>query len=319
MLSCYSPMVNMAGSSSQFLQVPKIPLRRPKPQPQQARARSRSRPRSDRPEAVISPIAARPQSPPMPAADSHHKPSLNGFSSHTAHPMTKDITPTPPTYYTPTPDVKMNDVTMADDSTGTNYDDLSTDLNGGMYTLEQCVTPPPEIPLRQKLIGTWKLESYIAYPTPTSVPQRPTYPMTKNVTGFIMYTPDGYMSAQMLIPGQQTFKRGEGDDAQWTEAAKRFFAYSGPFYITDEGPGREETLRHTFQICNLPGWVGDIQIRTHRFEENGEVLVLGSEELAEIKGDKRKPELRWRRARCNLSADPPPPTPQIKISGPEES
>ena len=98
-----------------------------------------------------------------------------------------------------------------------------------------------------------------------------------------MYTPDGYMSAQMLIPGQQTFKRGEGEDAQWTEAAKRFFAYSGPYYISNEGFTREETLRHTFQICNLPGWIGDIQIRTHRFEENGEVLVLGSEEPAEIK------------------------------------
>ena len=162
---------------------------------------------------------------------------------------------------------------------GTNYDDL----NGGMYTLEQCLTPPPEIPLRQKLIGTWKLESYTAYPTPNSTIQRPTYPMTKNVTGSIMYTPDGYMSAQFLIPGQQSFKRGTGEEAQWAEAGKRFFAYSGPYYVTHEGLGRGEILRHTFQVCNLPGWIGDIQIRTHRFEENGEVLVLGSEEPTEIK------------------------------------
>ena len=162
---------------------------------------------------------------------------------------------------------------------GTNYDDL----NGGMYTLEQCLTPPPEIPLRQRLIGTWRLESYTAYPTPNSTIQRPTFPMTKNVTGFIMYTPDGYMAAQFFIPGQQTFRRGEGDEAQWAEAAKRFFAYSGPYYISDEGLGREEVLRHTFQVCNLPGWIGDIQIRTHRFEEDGEVLVLGSVEPTEIK------------------------------------
>ena len=107
--------------------------------------------------------------------------------------------------------------------------------------------------------------------------------MTKNVTGFIMYTPDGYMSAQMLIPGQQSFKRGEGEEPQWAEAGKRFFAYSGPYYISDDGPGREEVLRHTFQVCNLPGWIGDIQIRTHRFEEDGQVLVLGSEEPTEIK------------------------------------
>jgi len=138
---------------------------------------------------------------------------------------------------------------------GTMDNDLLMDFIGTAKSPYRSLTPPFAISLRQRLIGTWKLESYIAYPTPRSTIQRPTFPMTRNVTGFIMYTPDGYMSAQMLIPGQQTFKRGEGEDAQWTEAAKRFFGYSGPYYISDEGPGREEILRHTFQFCNLPGWV----------------------------------------------------------------
>lgn len=162
---------------------------------------------------------------------------------------------------------------------GTSYDDL----NEGLYAREPTPTPPPELSLRQKLIGAWKLESYVAYPTPNSSTQRLTYPMTKNVTGFIMYTPDGYMSAQMLIPGQQSFKRGEGEEPQWAEAGKRCFAYCGPYYITNEGQGREEILRHTFQCCSLPGWIGDIQVRTHRFEEDGQVLVLGSEEPTEVK------------------------------------
>lgn len=164
-------------------------------------------------------------------------------------------------------------------SIGTNYDDL----NEGLYTMEQCVTPPPELPLRQKLVGTWNLESYIAYPTAESPVKRPTFPMTSKVTGFILYTPDGYMSAQMLIPGQKSFKRGEGEEPQWAEAGKRCFAYCGPYYISNEGYGREEVLRHTFECCSLPGWIGDIQVRTHRFEEDGEVLVLGSEEPTEIK------------------------------------
>ena len=184
------------------------------------------------------------------------------------------------------PSIEMEDARPSE-QTGTNYDDL----NEGLYTLEQCVTPPPEIPLRQKLIGTWKLESYTAFPTPNSNIQRPTYPMTRNVTGFIMYTPDGYMSAQFLIPGQAAFQRGTGDQAQWAEAGKRFFAYSGPYYISDEGFGQKEVLRHTFQVCNLPGWIGDIQIRTHRFEENGEVLVLGSVEPTEINVSYTHPSL----------------------------
>lgn len=262
----------MAGSSSQYLQVPKVPLRRPKSPGHKS---SKSRLREDRPEAVTPFTPARPESPPMPAAEPYRKPSLSGFAN--ARLTEKYLASSHTNGHDPTIPIRMSE------PVGTNYQDLSLDLNGLVYSIKQCAKPPPTIPLREKLVGAWKLESYVAYPTATSMPQRPTYPMTKNVTGFIMYTPDGYMSAQMLIPGQPSFKRSEGDEAQWTEAAKRFFAYSGPYYISNEGSGREEVLRHTFQICNLPGWIGDIQIRTHRFEEDGDVLVLGSEEPAEIK------------------------------------
>ena len=227
----------------------------------------------------MSPIKLRPQSPPMPVAEPHRKPTVHGFTNSST--PKRDMNGYTNGYSHQAPRVEVEAVKMSEPE-GTNYDDLS-DLNGGMYTLDQCVTPPPEIPLRQRLVGAWKLESYIAYPTPLSKIQRPTYPMTKNVTGFIMYTPDGYMSAQFLIPGQQSFKRGEGEEPQWAEAGKRSFSYSGPYYISNDGSGREEILRHTFQVCNLPGWIGDIQIRTCRFEENGEVLVLGSEEPSEIK------------------------------------
>lgn len=164
----------------------------------------------------------------------------------------------------------------------------SVDLNGDLYTLAPCPSPPPpQRSLRERLVGTWSLESYIAYPTASSKIQRPTFPMTKNVTGLIMYTADGYMSAHMLIPGQMSFKRGEGEEAQWAEAGKRSFCYAGPYYISNEGYGREETLRHTFQVCNLPGWLKDVQVRTWKFEEDNNLLVLGSEAPTEIKVSSR--------------------------------
>lgn len=258
-------------SSSQFLTVPKII-------PHRKRSRSRSRDPKPRevvatPAASVSPSRFSPQSPPVPSAQRHVKPTLytNG------HKMAEAVQHS--SSHEHSNGISYSNGDETEEQTGTNYDELRED----MYTLEQCRTPPPEPPLRQKLIGTWKLDSYIAYATPESPVQRQTYPMTKNVTGFIMYTPDGFMSAQMLIPGQQSFKRGEGEEPQWAEAGKRFFAYCGPYYISNEGQGREEVLRHTFQVCNLPGWIGDIQIRTHRFEEDGQLLVLGSEEPTEIK------------------------------------
>lgn len=87
----------------------------------------------------------------------------------------------------------------------------------------------------------------------------------------------------MLIPGQQQFNKGPGDDSQWAEAGKRCFAYCGPYFISKDGPNGEEKLRHSFQFCSLPGWIGDVQVRTWRFEEDGDVLVLGSEEPTEVK------------------------------------
>ncbi|WPH00390.1 Hypothetical protein R9X50_00321700 [Acrodontium crateriforme] len=303
----------MQVMTTQYLQVPKaLPQRK-------SRSRSRTRPReaiATTPDTLASPpFQLRPQTPPRPSlpTESCSKPfanvSTNGITMSKSQKDSLVVEYMEDVRQTPQESISRLDVPAAVD-----YNNLAEDV----YTMEQCKTPPPVIPLRQKLVGAWKLESYIAYPTANSTIQRPTFPMTKNVTGFIMYTPDGYVSAQMLIPGQQSFKRGEGEEPQWAEAGKRCFAYCGPYYISDEGLGREETLRHTFQVCNLPGWIGDIQIRTHRFEEDGQVLVLGSEQPSEIKGDKRVPVLKWRRARDNSNSVPPPPTPQIKISGPGE-
>jgi hypothetical protein len=49
--------------------------------------------------------------------------------------------------------------------------------------------------LREQLIGAWKLVSYEERPVDGSPPF---YPMSEKPMGIIMYTPDGYMSAQLM-------------------------------------------------------------------------------------------------------------------------
>src|SRR5271169_1670906 len=73
--------------------------------------------------------------------------------------------------------------------------------------------------LREKLIGAWKLISYVEKPVDGSAPF---YPMGEKPEGIIMYTPDGYMSAQLMRPGRPKFASGDwfsGTDEEIKEEA----------------------------------------------------------------------------------------------------
>jgi hypothetical protein len=142
---------------------------------------------------------------------------------------------------------------------------------------------PPETvsELRFRILGTWQLESYKSIPVSPTSSSKPTYPMTKNVQGIILYTADGYVSAQLSIPGQKPFNVEDASESQWAEAAKRYFGYCGPYYITEE-EGKIR-LRHGFRIANRPNMVKEIQIRAWRFEDEGKLLVLSSETPEEVK------------------------------------
>ncbi|MBV8166087.1 MAG: lipocalin-like domain-containing protein [Alphaproteobacteria bacterium] len=60
--------------------------------------------------------------------------------------------------------------------------------------------------LREKLIGAWMLESYAEYPVDRSAPF---YPLGEDAKGLILYTADGYMSAQVLRVGRPHFASGD--------------------------------------------------------------------------------------------------------------
>src|SRR6516164_7764583 len=74
--------------------------------------------------------------------------------------------------------------------------------------------------LRERLIGAWKLVSYVEKPVDGSAPF---YPMGEEPHGIIMYTPDGYMSAQLMHPGRPRFASGDwfrGSDEEVKEEAE---------------------------------------------------------------------------------------------------
>jgi hypothetical protein len=59
--------------------------------------------------------------------------------------------------------------------------------------------------LRDRLIGAWRLAEF----TVTAEDGTVTYPMGEDVEGLIIYTPDGYMSAQLMEPGRPAYASGE--------------------------------------------------------------------------------------------------------------
>jgi len=144
--------------------------------------------------------------------------------------------------------------------------------------------------LRDQLIGAWKLESYVEKPVDGSAP---VHPMGECPTGIIMYTPDGYMSAQLMRSGRPNFASGDwfnGTTEEYREEASTYIAYSGPFHVNEE----KKTLSHSMFVSLFPNWTGQTRPRVVNIE--GDVLHLSTESPMTSGGKMVMSYLQWRRA-----------------------
>jgi hypothetical protein len=144
--------------------------------------------------------------------------------------------------------------------------------------------------LRDRLIGAWKLVSYIEKPVDGSAPF---YPMSEKPMGIIMYTPDGYMSAQLMHPGRNNFASGDwfdGTDEEYKQEASSYIAYSGPFHVDEE----KQTLTHSMLVSLFPNWTGQTQPRVVKTE--GDLLYLSTAAPIVSGGKTVNSFLTWQRA-----------------------
>jgi len=117
--------------------------------------------------------------------------------------------------------------------------------------------------LFDKLIGTWTLVKLIEVPEDGS---ETTQPMGENPKGVIIYSPDGYMSAQIMNPNRTNFKQEHWSNAtpeEYTEEGSTYLAYSGPFATDDDA----QTVSHTMYVSLFPNWTGQTQNRMVKFED----------------------------------------------------
>ncbi|MDN7672675.1 lipocalin-like domain-containing protein [Burkholderia oklahomensis] len=142
--------------------------------------------------------------------------------------------------------------------------------------------------LRQRLIGAWALESYAEIDAQTGATSAP--------LGFIVYTPDGYMSAQLQARERAPFA---GDDPyggapdEHVAAGRTYLACAGRFFV-DEATG---ALSHEMAASLFPNWLGGPQTRV--VELTDDVLHLGTPAPQRVNGALKLARPVWKRAPLN--------------------
>jgi hypothetical protein len=150
-------------------------------------------------------------------------------------------------------------------------------------------------PLRDKLVGAWELVSYIERDSPDG-PVR--YPHGQDAQGLIMYTPDGYMSAQIQSAGRPNYDRpvaSGGTTEQAAAAALGYLAYSGRYFV-DESTG---DIRHEAKLSLVPNYLGKFHLR--HSDLDGDQLKL-SAKTALPSGGTVYSSLVWARAGARAAA-----------------
>jgi len=152
--------------------------------------------------------------------------------------------------------------------------------------------------LRELLIGAWKLVSYEVRPVDGS---RSFYPLSEQPMGIILYTPDGYMSAQISRPDRSAIASEDwfnASDDEYKRVASTYFAYTGEFHVEENVDENEDEkaqkLTHSMFISLFPNWIGQTQPRAVKIE--GDDLYISSAAPYELAGKTVNSYLHWKRA-----------------------
>jgi hypothetical protein len=139
---------------------------------------------------------------------------------------------------------------------------------------------------RADLVGAWAYHCWrIAYED-----GRVTEPFGDGASGLLLYTPDGYMSANIMASAREPFAKPNPRDASLRERASAFdgyFSYAGRWRLV------RGAIVHEVTVALNPGLVGSEQWRTPILQ--GRRLILAADEPT-AKGVRRH-ELEWRRAK----------------------
>jgi hypothetical protein len=111
--------------------------------------------------------------------------------------------------------------------------------------------------LKQQLVGTWKVVSA----TMQVGDETKATPLGKDIVGFIMYSPDGYMCFTAMSGGRQKFGSADRVGGTVEQRAAAFDTYRstcGRYEVVDE---QNRVITHAFDVSLIPDVTGQSEKR----------------------------------------------------------
>jgi hypothetical protein len=148
--------------------------------------------------------------------------------------------------------------------------------------------------IREQLLGAWTLSSYVE--TDVDGGNR-MHPLGESPLGFILYTSDGYMSAQLQTGDRKHFAGGDmyrGSADEYIAAGSTYLAYSGRFTVDES----VHVVSHHADVSFFPNWFGQTIKRVAKFQGNS--LFLTTEKPQRFNGMLKTAQLEWKRAESHF-------------------
>jgi Lipocalin-like domain len=141
--------------------------------------------------------------------------------------------------------------------------------------------------ISSRLIGVWTLVAYMEEKEGC----KETNPLGPKPVGFLIYTPDGFVSAQLMKPGRSAFQSRDwhkGTPEEYVESGSGYIAYCGTYEIDETN----ETVTHIPSVA-LPNLIHGRQLRALTL--NGDRLTLRTSSVADVDGVLVTSHLEWQR------------------------
>ena len=116
------------------------------------------------------------------------------------------------------------------------------------------------------ILGAWKL---LSFAREDAVSGEIIRPWGEAPSGYLMYLPDGHMSAVLTAGGRQAAV--PADEKQVAKLYSNMAAYAGTYTVHDN------TVVHHVEVAWLPGWVGSDQPRQLKLE--GDTLTIRTQPI----------------------------------------